>query len=260
MDKDFFSMVQSETNPEKLLVQLLFHFSVLIEYQLNDLQSEVRSFVEAMSTAIQEMDNLVVAEGKSAQDLFENLFNQNQSQDSEASKINTRANKRADEIFSETLSNLHGGKTPASVFNSDPNVQKTEEVSQPDRENIQQKPTQENSNEEISTTVSSDKIWSDIAKRFESFCRMEERLRPQVYTMIQSLNFEDIQTQRIEHALTAQKKLNEGIISLLKKGLQNCDIQEIRQFATNLVTQTKASYTMMDERAVFDQVFLKPEE
>ncbi len=100
-----------------------------------------------------------------------------------------------------------------------------------------------------------DKIWSEISKRIESVSRLEERLRPQVYTMIQSLNFEDIQTQRIEHALNAQKKLNEGIIKFLKKGIQNCDIKEVLEFANNLVKETKASYTMVDERKVFEQVF-----
>ena len=73
--------------------------------------------------------------------------------------------------------------------------------------------------------------------------------------MIQSLNFEDIQTQRIEHALTAQRKLNEGIINFIKKGIQNCDLKEVLEFSNNLVKETKASYTMNDERRVFEQVF-----
>jgi hypothetical protein len=250
MTKSFPFEIDENTNPEKLLVQVCFHFSILIEYQLNDLQANVREFVQAMSNAIQEMDNLVVVEGKSAQSLFESLFNQGKSDDEstkqvseEASKINTRANKRANEIFSEALNKLHPGKTPIATFNSDPN-----EV----------KEIQESKEEEKPGTEANDKIWSEIAKKFESFCRMEERLRPQVYTMIQSLNFEDIQTQRIEHALNAQKRLNEGMMKFITKGLHNCTINEIKEFADELIAKTQASYTMMDERKVFEEVFIKP--
>lgn len=237
------------TTPEKLLIQLCFHFSVLIEYQLNALQANVREFVFAMSDAIQEMDNLVVAEGKSAQELFENLFNQSKESSAEASKLNTRANKRAEEIFMEAVAKLHPGQTPTATFNSAPSSDTATILNEKD-----------SSNSEAASIEATDKIWSDIAKKFESFCRMEERLRPQVYTMIQSLNFEDIQTQRLEHALTAQKKLNEGIVNFLRKGLQNCALEEVKEFANKLVAETRASYSMAEERAVFDQVFLKPED
>ena len=252
MDKDPLFTLDTSSTPDKLLVQLCFYFSVLMEYQLNDLQSEVREFVFAMSTAIQEMDNLVVEEGKSAQNLFESLFNQNKGEGAEASKINTRANKRAEEIFAEALSNLHPGQAPLETFNSDPNVKKENEATA--------SVTTSMSTESPVASEATDKIWSDIAKKFESFCRLEERLRPQIYTMIQSLNFEDIQTQRIEHALNAQKRLNEGVTNFLKKGLNNCSIGEVMEFAKKLIEQTKASYTMTDERNVFDQVFIKPEE
>lgn len=234
-------------SPEKMLIELCFYFSVLIEYQLNDLQSNVREFVLDMSNAIQEMDKLVEVEGRSAQEVYESLFNQTKD---EASNFNNRADKRAQEIFLETLNNLHPGQTPLEVFNSDP--------SSPKKESTSSSSSQEMVEEDMSAqkNQATDKIWSDIAKKFESFCRLEERLRPQVYTMIQALNFEDIQTQRIDHALNAQKKLNEGIVKFLKKGLNNCSVNEIKEFSENLIKETKDSYTMMDERKVFDQVFI----
>jgi hypothetical protein len=45
------------------------------------------------------------------------------------------------------------------------------------------------------------------------------------------------------------------MMKFLKKGMQNCDLKEVLDFATNLVKDTKASYTMSDERRVFEQVF-----
>ena len=216
---------------EQMLMQLLFHFSILMEYQLIDLQSNVRSFVEAMSNAIQKMDGLVVEEGQSAQEIYESLFSK---VGTEATALNQRANFRADDIFAEAIAQQNP-KIAEILKNNEKNESAKDEL--------------------VAATNAFDKIWSEISKRFESVCRLEERLRPQVYTMIQSLNFEDIQTQRIEHALTAQKKLNEGMMRFLKKGIQNCDIQEILDFANTLVKETNASYTMIDERKVFDQVF-----
>jgi hypothetical protein len=207
-------------SPEHLLVEVLFHFSILMEYQLIDLQANVRSFVEAMSDAIQKMDHLVVEEGREAQEIFENLFVKTNQEGGlggdEAVTLNQRANARADSIFAEAL----GQKLADSQKEG-----------------------------------STGHLWSDISKKFESVSRLEERLRPQVYTMIQSLNFEDIQTQRIEHALMAQKALNEGIVHFLKKGLQNCSMEEILVFSQKLVKETRQSYTMADERHVFDQIF-----
>ena len=230
MEKELpFAKAQSS---EQMLMQLLFHFSILMEYQLIDLQSNVRAFVEAMSDAIQKMDGLVVEEGRSAQEIYESLFNK--STGTEATALNQRANFRADDIFAEASGQLNP-KLAEIIQNST----KKEDGKQ----------------DGDSGTNAFDKIWSEISKRFESVCRLEERLRPQVYTMIQSLNFEDIQTQRIEHALTAQKKLNEGMMRFLKKGIQNCDIKEVLEFSNNLVKETKASYTMSDERRVFEQVF-----
>ena len=235
MSDEFPFEINSDTTPEKLIVQVFFHFSVLIEYQLNDLQSEVRRFVEAMSNAIQQMDGLVETEAKSAQSLFETLFSQKQNE--EGSKMNNRANKRAEDIFVEALQNLHPGKGPLEGFNSDPNVSNIQPEATdnsateiPKEENTKEDDNkEENTNEEDNKEESSDKIWSDVAKKFESFCRLEERLRPQVYTMIQSLNFEDIQTQRIEHALSAQKALNDGIVFFLKKGISNCSINMVKK-------------------------------
>ncbi len=222
-------------SPENMLVQLLFHFSVLMEYQLIDLQANVRAFVEAMSTAIQQMDNLVVQEGRSAQEIFESLFNK--STHNEAATLNIRANSRADDIFAEAAAQANPALLPPAIRDA---VEKDAEAKGIDNN---------------SSSNAYDHIWSDISKRMESVCRLEERLRPQVYTMIQSLNFEDIQTQRIEHALGAQKKINEGLMKFLNKGIQNCDLQEVLEFATKLIKDTRASYTMSEERQVFDQVF-----
>lgn len=220
MEKEL-SFIKAQ-NSEQILIELLFHFSILMEYQLIDLQSNVRAFVENMSEAIQKMDGLVVEEGRSAHELYESLFNKSES--SEASELSDRANDRVDKIFAEANGRIED------------NIRKSENI-------------------KASSTDALDKIWSEVSKRFESMSRLEERLRPQIYSMIQSLNFEDIQTQRIEHALAAQKKLNEGIIKFIKKGIQNCDLNEVLAFTTNLVKETRASYTMTDERKVFEQVF-----
>ena len=226
MEKELpFAKAQSS---EQMLMQLLFHFSILMEYQLIDLQSNVRAFVEAMSEAIQKMDNLVVEEGQSAQEIYESLFSK---AGSEATALNQRANFRADDIFAEASGQGKNDTNKTNAANST------------------------NAAGSANASNAFDQIWSEISKRIESVSRLEERLRPQVYTMIQSLNFEDIQTQRIEHALTAQRKLNEGMIKFLKKGIQNCDLKEVLEFSVNLVKETKASYTMSDERRVFDQVF-----
>ena len=226
MEKELpFAKAQSS---EQMLMQLLFHFSSLMEYQLIDLQSNVRAFVEAMSEAIQKMDNLVVEEGQSAQEIYESLFSK---AGSEATALNQRANFRADDIFAEASGQGKNDSNNTNAANST------------------------NAAGSANASNAFDQIWSEISKRIESVSRLEERLRPQVYTMIQSLNFEDIQTQRIEHALTAQRKLNEGMIKFLKKGIQNCDLKEVLEFSVNLVKETKASYTMSDERRVFEQVF-----
>jgi hypothetical protein len=226
MEKELpFAKAQSS---EQMLMQLLFHFSILMEYQLIDLQSNVRAFVEAMSEAIQKMDNLVVEEGQSAQEIYESLFSK---AGSEATALNQRANFRADDIFAEASGQGKNDSNKTNAANST------------------------NAAGSANASNAFDQIWSEISKRIESVSRLEERLRPQVYTMIQSLNFEDIQTQRIEHALTAQRKLNEGMIKFLKKGIQNCDLKEVLEFSVNLVKETKASYTMSDERRVFEQVF-----
>ena len=226
MEKELpFAKAQSS---EQMLMQLLFHFSILMEYQLIDLQSNVRAFVEAMSEAIQKMDNLVVEEGQSAQEIYESLFSK---AGSEATALNQRANFRADDIFAEASGQGKNDTNKTNAANST------------------------NAAGSANASNAFDQIWSEISKRIESVSRLEERLRPQVYTMIQSLNFEDIQTQRIEHALTAQRKLNEGMIKFLKKGIQNCDLKEVLEFSVNLVKETKASYTMSDERRVFEQVF-----
>ena len=229
MEKELpFAKAQSS---EQMLIEVLFNFSILMEYQLIDLQSNVREFVEAMSDAIQKMDTLVVEEGRSAQEIYESLFSK---VGTEATALNQRANFRADDIFAEASAQI--------------NPQISELIQSAKKEDTAKSGSESGSN-------AFDQIWSEISKRFESVCRLEERLRPQVYTMIQSLNFEDIQTQRIEHALLAQKKLNEGMMKFLKKGMQNCDLKEVLDFATNLVKDTKASYTMSDERRVFEQVF-----
>ena len=150
---------------------------------------------------------------------------------SEATALNQRANFRADDIFAEASGQGKNDTNKTNAANST------------------------NAAGSANASNAFDQIWSEISKRIESVSRLEERLRPQVYTMIQSLNFEDIQTQRIEHALTAQRKLNEGMIKFLKKGIQNCDLKEVLEFSVNLVKETKASYTMSDERRVFEQVF-----
>jgi hypothetical protein len=218
--------------PEDALVQLMFRFSLLMEYQLMDLQGAVREFVERMSDALQLMDKQVTEEGKNAQALFETLFN---AQAAEAAVLNSRAAARADDIFSEAQSEegiLPAAEEPAPAF------------------------VPAGADEDTSHEFKAhDQVWSKVAKSFESVCRLDERLKPQVFTLIQCMNFEDIQTQRLDHALSSYKLLNAGVMKFLKSGIAATTPEEVREFALNMLSETFKMYTMADERQIFEQVF-----
>ena len=62
--------------PQDGVIELLFHYTVLLEYQLIHLQSDVREFVERMMNAIGDLDSQVTDECKQAVNLYEDIYNE----------------------------------------------------------------------------------------------------------------------------------------------------------------------------------------
>lgn len=172
-------------SPEAALIELLFHFSVLCEYQLLDLQAFVRTFVDRMSAAVTGID-AAVATG--CRDLATHVAS-----------------------VREALDSL-----PPS----------------PGREAA-----------------------STALARVEAVADLGTRVQNDVYTLVECLSFEDIQSQRLDHLVKASSRLNEVIMERLRVGVETASAAEIRAFAEGFVRGTRASYTMPAEREIFDQVF-----
>jgi hypothetical protein len=99
-----------------------------------------------------------------------------------------------------------------------------------------------------------DEVWSKISKKLESVTRLEERLRPHVFKIIECLNFEDIQSQKLEHLVFGYKLLNNHTSRYLAEG-QHIDETSIRAFANDFLIQVRKAYSTEEERRIFDQVF-----
>jgi hypothetical protein len=213
------------------MIELLHSYAVLMEYQLMDLQLAVRKFVETMNDALMKLDGMVTEEGKHAQNLFESVFAQAQN---EASVLNSRAANRVDDIITELLSQDSSVEVNEDLLNS-LGSDTMEEGSQDAK----------------------DAVWSKMSKKLESVARLEERLRPHVYNLIQCLNFEDIQTQRLDHLLSGYKILNKALMAYLKEGEGVLPSGHVKTFANEFLKKVRGMYTMEEERVVFDEVFIK---
>ena len=171
--------------PERAIIDLLFHYMVLCEYQLLDLQAAVRGFVDRLSNAVSNIDGTLTAACSAARPAFES-----------------------------TSSALAAGKDSFT-------------------------------REEVAALLAA----------FKPCVNAADAVQPDLYTFIECLSFEDIQSQRLDHLVRASNALNMGIIERLRSGLENEGIEEVRAFAREMARATRAMYTMPEERDVFDQVF-----
>lgn len=181
------SVLGFETNTaERAIIELLFLYMILCEYQLLDLQASVRGFVDRMSTAVSNIDSTLSRD----------------TQDAKAAVVRFQAA-------------LSGGQTS---FTAD-------EVA---------------------------KLLASVAPS----AHVADRIQNDLYTLIECLSFEDIQSQRLEHLARASNMVNMGIIDRLRNGLEKSSVDDVREFGVATARATRAMYTMPEERDVFDQVFL----
>jgi len=143
---------------EDAMIELLFHFTVLVEYQLMDMQSELRTSVEKMNHSVMTLDQCIEDKIKKFPD-----------------------------------------------------------------------------NEDLMT--------------------LGKEARNHIFDLIQNLNIEDIQSQKTEHLLKSFKTLNEGIVAFLEKGLEHVPLADIRHFSDDIQKNIRQSYTMREERDIFDEVY-----
>lgn len=194
-----FRTVPGRDKPEDVLIDLLFHYTVLMEYSLLDLQSSVRHFVERMSDAVAQLDRACVAQAAQARE----------------------------------AAALAAARVPG-------NAHRTEHGTE---------------HRAGSGEVAKAKVENAILTALQDAARLDERLSEHVYTLVECLSFEDIQAQRIEHLTRAFRKLNEGIMERLERGLENYTSHDIERFADESARETRSTYTMPEERNIFDQVF-----
>lgn len=216
------------------MVELLSRYALLMEQLLLDLQMEVRSFVARMNDATVRLDGQVTEEGERARSLFESIFEETQK---ESHVLNSRAAARVDDIMSELLES--GGVDGVSEELKSTLVNKICEASE----------------DEMVEQHAQDSVWSKVSKSLESVARLEERLRPQVYSIIECLGFEDIQTQRLDHLLSGFKELNGAVSNYLKEGESVLEGGTFPTFANNFLNRIRGRYTMESERNLFDSVF-----
>jgi hypothetical protein len=173
-------------SPEAALIELMFHYTLLTEYQLLDLQALIRHFVDRMSQAVAHIDQAANQEG--AFDL-------------------------------ETLI-----QSKRSEFAKEPSLVSRESV-------------------------------LNLLNELEKKVPKKNDIQSDVYTLIECLSFEDIQSQRLDHMAKSNSALNHAIMEKLRIGFENVSVEDMRIFAYEFIQSTRASYTMPEERAVFDQVF-----
>lgn len=64
-----FKLGNKPKKAEEAIIELMFHYTILMEYSLLDLQNSVRGFVSRMSESVTQIDKIVTAETKPAQDI-----------------------------------------------------------------------------------------------------------------------------------------------------------------------------------------------
>jgi hypothetical protein len=176
-----------ETNTaERAIIELLFLYMILCEYQLLDLQASVRGFVDRMSAAVSNIDGTIARETQEAR-----------------------------VVVARVQAALDGGQATFTA----------EEVA---------------------------KLLSAVGPS----ARIADSIQSDLYTLIECLSFEDIQSQRLDHLARASNALNMGIIERLRNGLDSISVEDVRAFGVATARATRAMYTMPEERDVFDQVFL----
>lgn len=173
------------TSPERVIIDLLFHYTVLCEYQLLSLESDVRGFVERMSGATTSIDARITKQSHRLR--------------AQAASLRGRAAAGA-------------GMTAAEL--------------------------------------------ETLAAEIESVAASTDEAQPDIYTIVECLSFEDIQSQRLDHLVKSSNRLNTGIMERLHAGLENESVESTRAFASQLARSTRSLYTMPVERDVFDQVFI----
>ncbi len=221
---------------DAVLIELLIKHNVLMEEQLRDLQGQVRQFVEQMNAATMKLDASVTEEGLTANAMYESIYEESQK---ESQVLNERAAARVDDLIAQALSSAGADANISQDLLNSINTN-SDEKEQIAKEQIE----------------AHDQVWSKISKKLESVTRLEERLRPHVFKIIECLNFEDIQSQRLQHVLQSSQQLNEGIKRYLQAG-HTLSESELKLFANNFLIQVRKSYTTEEERHIFDNIFVR---
>jgi hypothetical protein len=219
---------------DEILIDLLLKHACLMELQIQDLKGQVRQFVDQMNVAIMKLDSSVTEEGLQANQLYESVYEESQQ---ESKLMNERAAARVDDLLAEALKEA-GMDSPVSA---DLLASLNSKSETDDHNGIQDKEAH-------------DEVWSKISKKLESVTRLEERLRPHVFKIIECLNFEDIQSQKLEHLVFGYKLLNTHTSRYLASS-QGMDDAALRAFANDFLMQVRKSYSTEEERHIFDQVF-----
>ena len=183
-------LVQKPHNAEEAIIEMMFHYTILMQYSLLDLQNSVRGFVNRMSESVTQLDKIVSTETKPA---------------------NEMCIKIANHVKDSVKDQKHEAPDPLEV--------------------------------------------AELLSLLAGLGNLGEKISGPVYTLIECLSFEDIQSQRIEHLTSCFTTLNEGIMQRLEAGLSNYSVEDISVFSEQMRKKTRAMYTMPEERDIFDQVF-----
>ena len=215
-------------SPKELLVSMLFHFNILTEYQLMDLQSMARTSVKRILTSVEELDKMIAEDGDVTRDLYESLFALSEEDGGRTAELNESSDQRVERIMQEALGELNGDLGERIKNSPDFDIFKEAQ----------------------------DLIWSKISKQLEALCQVEGKLKEKIFTIVECLNFEDIQSQRLDHIIKSLKSLNSNLTSMIYHGIENETIETVKKFEREFITSTKQDYTTPEERKIFDQVYI----
>jgi predicted nucleic acid-binding protein len=222
----------TDRNPtDAIMIELLLRFARLMEAQLIDLQQSVRVFVANMNAAIEKLDEKVTEEGTQAQRIYESIFSETAG---EAQILNERAASRVDDIIAELLSQAGADSGISEDLKNSFTLDASKAAT-------------------VAAQEARDDVWAKISKKLESITRLEERLRPHVFTLVQCLIFEDIQSQRLDHLLRSYKMLNDRVTRHIH--MHSLPQGEASSFTKEFLKKVRDMYTMDEERHVFDSIF-----
>lgn len=60
---------QKPERAEEAIIEMMFHYTILMEYSLLDLQHSVRGFVNRMSDSVTQLDKIITTETKPASEM-----------------------------------------------------------------------------------------------------------------------------------------------------------------------------------------------